>query len=79
MIRRRGSEGNVVFLHLFLDALPIQPCNPTFVNARDAWLQADITRYNGSNKCILWSVFASRGLGVNASNFTNDFKVPPGC
>jgi len=24
-----GSEGNVVFLHLFLDALAIQPCNPT--------------------------------------------------
>ena len=24
-----GSEGNIVFLHLFLDALALQPCNPT--------------------------------------------------
>ena len=24
-----GTEGNVVYLHLFLDALPLQPCNPT--------------------------------------------------
>ncbi|KAF5380129.1 hypothetical protein D9615_006235 [Tricholomella constricta] len=24
-----GSEGNVVFLHLLIDALPLQPCNPT--------------------------------------------------
>ncbi len=23
-----GKEGNVVFLHLMLDALAIQPCNP---------------------------------------------------
>ena len=24
-----GTEGNIVYLHLFIDALPIQPCNPT--------------------------------------------------
>ena len=24
-----GPEGNVVFMHLMLDALPLQPCNPT--------------------------------------------------
>lgn len=24
-----GTEGNIVFLHLFLDALALQPCNPT--------------------------------------------------
>jgi hypothetical protein len=23
-----GSEGNVVFLHLFIDALALQPCQP---------------------------------------------------
>ncbi|KAG6905449.1 hypothetical protein DXG01_002595 [Tephrocybe rancida] len=58
-----GTEGNIVFLHLFLDALPLQPCNPTFATARDAWLQADVNRYAGANKCILWKAFASRGLG----------------
>jgi extracellular elastinolytic metalloproteinase len=24
-----GTEGNIVFLHLFIDALALQPCNPT--------------------------------------------------
>ncbi|KAI9453872.1 peptidase M36 [Lactarius psammicola] len=45
-----GTEGNIVFLHLFLDALLLQPCNPTFLNARDAWIQADANRYAGANK-----------------------------
>ncbi|TFK97383.1 Fungalysin metallopeptidase-domain-containing protein [Pterulicium gracile] len=39
-----GTEDNVVFLHLFLDALALQPCNPSFVSARDAWIQADRNR-----------------------------------
>jgi hypothetical protein len=30
-----GEEGNVIFLHLFMDALALQPCNPTFVTARE--------------------------------------------
>lgn len=24
-----GAQGNVVYLHLFIDALKLQPCNPT--------------------------------------------------
>ncbi|SJL17912.1 uncharacterized protein ARMOST_21481 [Armillaria ostoyae] len=36
-----GTEGNIVWLHLFIDALSLQPCNPTLPNARDAWIQAD--------------------------------------
>ncbi|SJL08898.1 uncharacterized protein ARMOST_12272 [Armillaria ostoyae] len=49
-----GAEGNIVYLHLFMDALSLQPCNPIFVAARDAWIQADVNRYNGTNGCILW-------------------------
>ncbi|KAH8989248.1 Fungalysin metallopeptidase-domain-containing protein [Lactarius akahatsu] len=74
-----GTEGNIVFLHLFLDALLLQPCNPTFLSARDAWIQADANRYAGANKCLLWNVFASRGLGVNAANHNDDSTVPAGC
>jgi extracellular elastinolytic metalloproteinase len=61
-----GTAGNVVFLHLFIDALVLQPCNLTFPNVRDAWLQADVNRFGGSNKCTIWKAFASRGLGVGA-------------
>ncbi|KAK0450465.1 metalloprotease [Desarmillaria tabescens] len=74
-----GNEGNIVYLHLFVDALSLQPCNPTFVQARDAWIQADVNRYNGANACILWNAFASRGLGVSAANYVDDTTVPAGC
>ncbi|KAF9527649.1 Fungalysin metallopeptidase-domain-containing protein [Crepidotus variabilis] len=74
-----GTEGNIVFLHLFIDSLAIQPCNPTFLTARDAWIQADVNRYAGANKCTLWKAFASRGLGVNAANHNDDTTVPTGC
>ncbi|KAK0184108.1 Fungalysin metallopeptidase-domain-containing protein [Armillaria mellea] len=74
-----GTEGNIVYLHLFIDALSLQPCNPTFVNARDAWIQADQNRYDGANACTLWNAFASRGLGVNAADYVDDASVPSGC
>jgi len=31
-----GPEGNVAFMHLLIDALPLQPCNPTCEQCR--WL-----------------------------------------
>ncbi|KAF8886738.1 Fungalysin metallopeptidase-domain-containing protein [Infundibulicybe gibba] len=74
-----GTEGNIVFLHLFIDALSLQPCNPTFLNARDAWIQADANRYAGANKCLLWRAFASRGMGVNAASYGDSSAVPAGC
>ncbi|KAH9030751.1 Fungalysin metallopeptidase-domain-containing protein [Lactarius pseudohatsudake] len=84
-----GTEGNIVFLHLFLDALLLQPCNPTscvdadgewtVIAARNAWIQADANRYAGANKCVLWQAFASRGLGVNAANHNDDPTLPAGC
>ncbi|KAG8987652.1 hypothetical protein FRB90_003225, partial [Tulasnella sp. 427] len=79
-----GTAGNIVFLHLFVDALPIQPCNPTFLTARNAIIQADVNRYSGANKCTLWkasdhAAFAKRGLGPNAANYRDDTSVPSGC
>ncbi|KAF8886730.1 metalloprotease [Infundibulicybe gibba] len=74
-----SSKGNVVFMHLFMDALSIQPCNPTFVHARKAWIQADKIRYAGANKCLLWKAFASRGLGRKAAKFTDSASVPRDC
>ncbi|KAF8156585.1 Fungalysin metallopeptidase-domain-containing protein [Crassisporium funariophilum] len=74
-----GSEGNVVFLHLFLDSLLLQPCNPTFLSARDAWIQADSNRYGGAHACEIWTAFATRGLGVAAANHVDNFLMPPGC
>ncbi|KAJ7895239.1 Fungalysin metallopeptidase-domain-containing protein [Mycena olivaceomarginata] len=74
-----GTEGNIVFLHLFIDALALQPCNPTFLTARTAWIQADTNRYAGANACTLWRAFASRGLGTAAANHVDSTSVPAGC
>ncbi|KAJ7116251.1 Fungalysin metallopeptidase-domain-containing protein [Mycena crocata] len=74
-----GTEGNVVFMRLLIDALPLQPCDPTFVTARDAWLQADVNRYDGAHRCLLWKAFASRGLGVDAANYVDDATIPSDC
>ncbi|KAJ7463307.1 Fungalysin metallopeptidase-domain-containing protein [Mycena latifolia] len=74
-----GTEGNIVYMHLFIDSLALQPCNPTFLTARNAWLQADVNRYAGANRCLLWKTFASKGLGVNAANHVNNAVIPDDC
>ncbi|KAJ7087425.1 Fungalysin metallopeptidase-domain-containing protein [Mycena epipterygia] len=74
MTNPEGPEGNIMFLHLFIDALALQPAQPTFLFARQAFLQADANRYNGANQALLWNVFASRGLGVDA---TADYEESP--
>ncbi|KAH6918167.1 metalloprotease [Coprinopsis sp. MPI-PUGE-AT-0042] len=66
-----GPEGNIVFMHLLMDALALQPCSPAFESARDAWFQADANMYGGA--------FASRGLGPNTANRKDDFTVPLDC
>ncbi|OBZ71043.1 Extracellular metalloproteinase 5 [Grifola frondosa] len=74
-----SAGGNTVFLHLFIDSMSLMPCNPTFLAARNTWIQADINRYGGRNYCLLWNAFASRGLGLYAANHQDDFTVPLGC
>ncbi|KAG9119736.1 hypothetical protein FRC07_005084 [Ceratobasidium sp. 392] len=75
-----GTAGNIVALHLFIDGMKLQPCNPTFRSARDAIIQADANRYGGANKCTLWQAFAKRGLGTGATATRADSTtVPSGC
>lgn len=49
------------------------------VDARNAWLQADIDRYGGANKCLIWKTFAARGLGVTAQDYVDSFEIPREC
>ncbi|KAJ3517106.1 hypothetical protein NLJ89_g723 [Agrocybe chaxingu] len=75
-----SPAGNVVFLRLFIDSLAIQPCNPSFVQARDAWIQADVNRYGGKHRCTVFKAFASRGLGAKAGpQFDDDGTIPANC
>lgn len=61
-----GNGGNNKVMQLVLDGLKLQPCQPGFVDGRDALLAAD-TAMGGQDQCLIWEVFARRGLGVNAS------------
>ncbi|KAG8706859.1 hypothetical protein FRC08_000825 [Ceratobasidium sp. 394] len=74
------TAGNIVALHLFIDSLKLQPCNPTFISARNAIIQADANRYGGANRCTLWTAFAKRGLGYGATTAKKDSTtIPSGC
>ncbi|KAH9263337.1 hypothetical protein BASA83_013295 [Batrachochytrium salamandrivorans] len=74
------SAGNVVAMQNIIGGMMIQPCNPTFLSARDAIVAADASYYNGANKCEILKAFAKRGLGSKAtSSRRNDFSVPSGC
>ncbi|KAG8689379.1 hypothetical protein FRC11_002881 [Ceratobasidium sp. 423] len=75
-----GTAGNIVALHLLVDALQLQPCNPTFIAARNAVVQADANRYAGANRCLLWTAFAKRGMGSGATTTkTDSTTLPSGC
>ncbi|KAJ1340815.1 hypothetical protein BSLG_010729 [Batrachochytrium salamandrivorans] len=57
------KQGNIIFLQLFVGALMIQPCNPTFELARVAMLAADAVYYGGIHKHLIRKGFAKRSLG----------------
>ena len=42
------------------------PTRPSFLNARDGILQADVNLFGGANRCAIWTVFARHGMGVSA-------------
>lgn len=82
---RNSGSGKV--LQLVIDGMKLQACNPTFIDGRDAILAADLAANQGENKCMIWSTFAKRGLGVNASagdakninDQVEDFNIPGEC
>ncbi len=68
-----GTGGNNIAFQLVMDGLKLQACNPGFVDGRDAILLADQLNNSGANQCLIWEVFANRGLGYSADQgSTND-------
>lgn len=82
-----GTGGNNLALQLVLDGMKLQPCNPGFVDGRDAILLADQLLTGGQHECLIWNTFARRGLGAGASQGSTfsrsdqveDFEVPVQC
>jgi hypothetical protein len=61
-----STGGNAVALNLVMQGLKLQPCQPGFLDSRDAILAADSLLYNGQYHCAIWSAFARRGMGFSA-------------
>lgn len=80
-----GTGGNNRIMQLVIDGLKLQPCQPGFIDGRDALLAADMATTGGEDQCMIWEVFAARGLGVNAQQGSSqdradqveDFTLPP--
>ncbi|CEG77888.1 Putative Extracellular elastinolytic metalloproteinase [Rhizopus microsporus] len=81
------SYGNTLAVQLVIDGLKLQPCSPTFVDARDAILQAEQQLTQGKYYCDIYRAFAKRGLGVGAKvtqrgwleQRTESFELPSAC
>jgi uncharacterized repeat protein (TIGR01451 family) len=68
-----GTGGNNLALRLVMDGMKMQPCSPGFIDGRDAILAADLANNNGDNQCLIWEVFAKRGVGFDAEQrFANN-------
>ena len=82
-----GDGGNNIAIQLVMDGLKLQGCNPGFIEARDAILMADMVNNGGANQCLIWNVFARRGLGIDAEGGDPDsrsdgregFAIPTTC
>ena len=80
-------QGNIVMMNIIIAGLKSQLCNPGFADARDGMLMGDEQMYGGKHKCLIWTAFAKRGVGVGAGAsvgmivflVTESFKVPPEC
>lgn len=88
------TGGNNLALQLVVDGMKFAPCQPGFVDARNAIIAADAALTGdvangipGENECLIWRTFARRGLGVNASQGNvqsktdgkDGFQVPAHC
>jgi len=70
------AKGGEVAARLVTDGMPLTAPDPSFLDARDAILTADLDRYHGDNTDVIWSVFAKRGAGVTAVSDTGDDTDP---
>jgi extracellular elastinolytic metalloproteinase len=67
-------------------ALELSPPSPSFLDMRNAIIQADKVANGGANEDTIWQVFADRGMGYFASSVgggdtapVEDFSIPPVC
>ncbi|MDX3387461.1 M36 family metallopeptidase [Streptomyces niveiscabiei] len=81
----RTALGSALTRSLVTRAMELSPADPSFLDQRNAILQADTVVNGGRAHDRIWQVFAGRGMGYFAASFTSsdvkpdeDFSLPPG-
>ena len=89
LIKKHGfADGNWLMLELTTDAMKLGPANPSFLQARDAVLLANLYTNASRDQLELWTAFAKRGMGYSAvvaeppisgdpPIVTESFSIPP--
>lgn len=63
-----STAGNIRALKIVVEALKMTPCQPTFIDMRDAVIEANDLLYGSEGSDLLWEAFARRGLGYSAQD-----------
>jgi extracellular elastinolytic metalloproteinase len=82
----RAALGSTLAEKLVTRAMQLSPPEPSFLDMRNAILQADVQYDAKAHLAELWSIFANRGMGYFASTSGSadtdpieDFSTPPSC
>jgi extracellular elastinolytic metalloproteinase len=62
----RRALGGETARTLVTRAMELSPTNPSFLDMRNAILQADVANFGGDNQDAIWDVFRGRGMGFFA-------------
>jgi extracellular elastinolytic metalloproteinase len=75
----RTEVGSSVAEALITGGMRGSPTLPTFLQERDAIMDADVALFGGHHMAALWRVFARRGMGTNATTTgSNDINPQEG-
>jgi len=82
----REQLGSAVTESVVTRGMELSPPEPSFLDMRNAILQADEVVFAGAHQDELWTLFAERGMGYYAAAFDGydvnpvaDFDTPPNC
>jgi extracellular elastinolytic metalloproteinase len=82
----RDALGSQETESLVTRAMELSPPSPSFLDMRNAIVQADLVDNGGAASQVIWSTFAHRGMGYFASSIgggdthpVQDFSLPPTC
>jgi hypothetical protein len=70
------ARGGEIAARLVTDGMPLTAPDPSFLDARDGILAADVDRYHGEHFDLIWTAFAHRGAGASATSKGGDDTDP---